>query len=54
MPNDNNDDNLTDLSIEEINDLFSDIIEFPEDARLARDSYNNPGQSGTGGYCTGK
>ena len=31
MPNDNNDDDLKNLSIEEINDLFSDIIEFPID-----------------------
>ena len=42
MPNDNNDDNLTDLSIDEINELYSDIIEFPEDARLSRNSMNNP------------
>ena len=51
MPNNNNDEDLTNLSIEEINDLFSDIIEFPEDARLAANSFNNPGQRGTGGYC---
>ena len=54
MPNNNNDEDLTNLSIEEINDLFSDIIEFPEDARLARNSFNNPGQTGTGNYCSGK
>ena len=32
MPNDNNnDDDLTNLSINEINNLYSDIIEFPAD-----------------------
>ncbi len=51
MPNDNNDEDLTNLSIEEINDLFSDIIEFPEDARLARNSNNKPG--GASGLCDG-
>ena len=35
MPNDNNDDDLTKLSIEEINDLYSDIIEFPDDNRIS-------------------
>ena len=35
MPNDNNDDDLTQLSIDEINDLYSDIIEFPQDVRVA-------------------
>ena len=40
MPNDNNDDDLTNLSIDEINELYSDIIEFPEDIRIAA-CYNN-------------
>ena len=31
MPNENDNNNLPDLSIEEINDLYSDIIEFPDD-----------------------
>ncbi len=30
MPNDNNDDDLKNLSIDEINELYSDIIDFTD------------------------
>ena len=35
MPNDNDNNHLPELSIEEINELYSDIIEFPDDIRVA-------------------
>ena len=54
MPNENNDDDLTQLSIEEINDLYSDIIEFPEDVRLSRDTMDTPGVKPTLGCGGGK
>ena len=35
MPNENDNNDLSDLSIDEINDLYSDIIEFPDDNRIS-------------------
>ena len=48
MPNDNENNDLSDLSIDEINELYSDIIEFPEDVRLSANTFNvGPGYSGS-------
>ena len=50
MPNNNNDEDLTNLSIEEINALFSDIIEFPYNIRVASGAKANI----TGAGCAEK
>lgn len=54
MPNNNNDEDLTNLSIEEINDLFSDIIEFPENVRLSYTEAMPSTMGKNGMLCGGK
>ena len=46
MPNENDNNDISDLSIDEINDLYSDILEFPEDVRLSSSTKPSLGARG--------